>query len=49
MTQMVPAGFMTRRQAVSQARGFTFNYEMLKAGNEDIQVRSELDFTTLHP
>jgi modification methylase len=25
----------------ADARGYTFNYEMLKAGNEDIQVRSD--------
>jgi len=31
-----------------EAKAYTFNYETLKAGNEDVQVRSDWFFTNLH-
>jgi len=31
-----------------KAKGYTFNYEALKAANEDVQARSELADPALH-
>ena len=32
----------------ANAKGYTFNYEALKAGNEDIQVRSDWTLAAVH-